>query len=163
MRLTTKWHDGGMTHPILALYRGILDGWNARDAQAMIQPLAPDATVIGFDGSVHSGRDEIASQMAQLFHDHPTARYVADVEVVREVGPAACVLRAAAGLLPPSTSTIRADVNAYHTVVAEQVAGRWWVVLHQNTPAQFHGRPHRVEQMTKRLQELADLGLTIRA
>ncbi len=146
-----------MAHPILDLYRLILEGWNARNAKAMTRSLAPDATVIGFDGSVHSGRDAIESQMAELFRDHPTGRYVADVEMVREIGPAAVLLRAVAGLVPPGSSTVRSEVNAHHTVVAEQVDGRWQVVLYQNTPAQFHGRPHLVEQMTKRLQAVADV------
>jgi uncharacterized protein (TIGR02246 family) len=151
-----------MTHPIVDLYRGILEGWNARNAKAMTETLASDATVIGFDGSVHSGRETIESQMADLFRDHPTARYVADLEMVREIGPAGALLRAVAGLVPPASRAVKAEVNAHHTVVAERLNDRWQVLLYQNTAAQFHGRPQLVEQMTKRLQEVSDLQLTMR-
>jgi hypothetical protein len=67
-----------------------------------------------------------------------------------------------AGLVPPGSSAVKPEVNAHHTVVAEQLGGRWQVVLYQNTAAQFHGRPQLVEQMTNRLQEVADLQLTVR-
>jgi hypothetical protein len=34
--------------------------------------------------------------------------------------------------------------------------GQWRIVLFQNTPAQFHGRPSLVEEMTRELQAVAD-------
>ena len=33
-------------------------------------------------------------------------------------------------------------------------AGRWRIILFQNTPAQFHGRPELAQQLTDELREL---------
>jgi len=44
----------------------------------------------------------------------------------------------------------------HQTVVPEHDEGRWRIVLLQNTPAQFHGRPELVEDMTRELQTVAD-------
>ena len=41
---------------VRALYRAIIDGWNADDAAAFAAPFAPDGVVIGFDGSEIRGR-----------------------------------------------------------------------------------------------------------
>jgi uncharacterized protein (TIGR02246 family) len=145
-----------MPHPVVGLYQSLIDGWNARDADAMAQPFAPDGVAIGYDGSVHAARDSIAEQMRTIFRDHPTARYVTEISAVRELGPAAVLLRAIAGLVPPGRSDVKADVNAHHTVVAERDHDHWQIVLFQNTPAQFHGRPELVAEMTRRLQQVAD-------
>lgn len=53
---------------------------------------------------------------------------------------------------------INPDVNAHQTLVAVQKDGKWQIQLFQNTPAQFHGRPELVEQMTEELRQV--LGLT---
>lgn len=44
------------------------------------------------------------------------------------------------------------ETNAHQTLVAARVGRRWQVVLSQNTPAAFHGRPDLVEAMTQELQ-----------
>lgn len=116
-----------MAHPIVDLYRRILEGWNARNAKEMTHPLASDATVVGFDGSVHSGRQTIESQMADLFRNHPTARYVADLEMLPEIGPAGALLRAVAGLIPPGSSAVKPAVCAPHDrcrTAGRSLAGR---------------------------------------
>jgi uncharacterized protein (TIGR02246 family) len=48
---------------ITELYRRMVEGWNARDADAMAGPLAPDGLVIGFDGSQTRGRVEAAAEL----------------------------------------------------------------------------------------------------
>ena len=66
------------------------------------------------------------------------------------------ILRAVAGLVPPGQTAIRPETNSHQTVVAEAHDGQWRIVLFQNTPAQFHGRPELVEEMTRELQAVAD-------
>jgi uncharacterized protein (TIGR02246 family) len=146
----------GMVDEIEDLYRVVIGAWNNGDGEAMARPFAPDGTVIGFDGSVHSGRETIAANMNDIFRDHPTGRYVTKVEEIRSLGPDAALLRAIAGLVPPGQRRVNADVNAHHTVVGQRRDSRWELVLYQNTPAQFHGRPDLVEAMTAQLQEIVD-------
>jgi uncharacterized protein (TIGR02246 family) len=141
---------------VRSLYDELIRGWNARDGAAMAAPFADDGVVIGFDGSVHSGRETIATEMARIFADHETARYVVKVQGVRPLGSEAAVLRAIAGLIPPGQTQIRAETNSHQTLLAERRDGRWRIVLFQNTPAQFHGRPQLVEEMTRELQAVAD-------
>lgn len=147
-----------MAEPIRELYQAVIAAWNERDGGAMARPFAADGIIIGFDGSVHSGSQAIAAQLDQIVQDHPTARYVTKVEGVRPLGRDAAMLRAIAGLVPPGQTRVKAEVNAHRTVVAERRGDGWELVLYQNTPARFHGRPELVAQITATLQEVADQG-----
>jgi uncharacterized protein (TIGR02246 family) len=64
--------DGGAESAVRELYRRILAGWNAGDAQAFAAPLADDGEVVGFDGSEMRGRDEVARQVGAIMTDHAT-------------------------------------------------------------------------------------------
>jgi uncharacterized protein (TIGR02246 family) len=135
------------------LYDAVIAGWNNHDGAAMAAPFAEDGVVIGYDGSVQSGRHTIATEMSQIFDDHETGRYVVKVRGVRTLGSQAAMLYAISGLVPPGQSRVKSETNAHHTLLAEQQDGRWQVVLFQNTPAQFHGRPQLVDQMTRELED----------
>jgi uncharacterized protein (TIGR02246 family) len=139
-----------------ALYDSLIAGWNNHDGAAMAGPFAEDGVVIGFDGSVSSGRKTIETEMSSIFADHETGRYAVKVHSVRSLGSQAMILRAIAGLVPPDQTAINPETNSHQTVVAEQHEGQWKIVLFQNTPAQFHGRPELVEDMTRELQAVAD-------
>jgi uncharacterized protein (TIGR02246 family) len=133
------------------LYRELLEAWNARDAAAFAALFADDGFMIGFDGS-QSPAAEIESHLGPIFRDRPTATYVAVVRDVRERGTVA-VLRAAAGMVPPGSDALNPDVNSVQSLVAEQGEdGTWRIVLFQNTPAQYHGRPEAVEALTAELR-----------
>jgi uncharacterized protein (TIGR02246 family) len=133
------------------LYRQIIDGWNGHDGGAFAAPFADDGEMIGFDGSHEQGRAAIAKSLNAIFADHETAPYVVKVEEVRELGDGVALLRAAAGMIPPGKSELEPSRNTWQTVVAERRDGVWKVVLFQNTPAQFHGRPEEVERFTAEL------------
>jgi uncharacterized protein (TIGR02246 family) len=141
---------------VRALYDTLITAWNDHDGTAMAAPFAEDGVVIGFDGSVSSGIQAISSAMTNIFADHETGRYAVKVKSVRELAQQAVILRAIAGLVPPGQTAIRPETNSHQTVAAEARDGQWRIVLFQNTPAQFHGRPELVEEMTKELQAIAD-------
>lgn len=134
------------------LYSRLIQGWNQRDGVAYAAPLAHDAEVIGFDGSVTVGRDGVAKEMHRIFHDHQTARYVVVVKSVRSLANDTVILRAAVGMIPPGASDLMPDRNAWHVVVALRGADGWEIAGFQCTPAEFHGRPQLVEQMTDELR-----------
>jgi uncharacterized protein (TIGR02246 family) len=138
------------------LYRGVLDAWNRRDAEAMTQLYAPKGGQVGFDGSVANGPDEILAHLQPVFADHPTASFVAKVREVRLLGPDAALLRAVAGMVPPGQSDINPELNTIQTMVASrQDDGRWLVEMFHNTPAAFHGRPHERGFLTEELRTVA--------
>jgi len=139
---------------VRTLYRQVIDGWNQRNADAFATPFAPDGEVIGFDGSRMTGRAEIASTLGQIFADHVTAPYVSKVRSVRLLSPEVAILRAIVGMVPPGQSDLNPAVNAHQTLVAAKRDGRWHIELFQATPAQFHGRPELVQQMTEELRQL---------
>jgi uncharacterized protein (TIGR02246 family) len=141
---------------VRALYHTLITAWNNHDGTAMAAAFAEDGVVIGFDGSVSSGKQTIGSAMASIFADHETGRYAVEVKSVRSLGQHAMILRSIAGLVPPGQTAIRSETNSHQTVVAEAQDGQWRIVLFQNTPAQFHGRPNLVEEMTRELQAAAD-------
>jgi uncharacterized protein (TIGR02246 family) len=139
---------------IRALYDQLLAGWNQRNADAMAEPFLEDGESIGFDGSQQVGRAEIAATMGTIFADHSPAAFVAKVRSVRFLGADAAILRAVAGMVPPGKADIEPKVNTHHTVIAQKRGGQWGIALFQNTPAQFHGRPDLVEQLTEELRAL---------
>jgi uncharacterized protein (TIGR02246 family) len=136
------------------LYRRLLDGWNARNADAFAALFVDDGDVIGFDGSQMAGQSEIAATLRQIFADHQTAAYVAKVRSVRFVAPGVAVLRAVSGLAPHGTAELNPLANSIQTLVAVHADGEWRIVLFQNTPAQFHGRPELVQALTEELRAL---------
>jgi uncharacterized protein (TIGR02246 family) len=139
---------------VRGLYQQVLDGWNRRDAEAFAAPFAEDGDVIGFDGSQYFGRAETATALRQIFADHQTGAYLGKVRGVRFLGSDVAVLRAVVGMVLPGQTDIAPQANALQTLVAERREGQWRVVLFQNTPAQFHGRPELVQQLTEELREL---------
>jgi uncharacterized protein (TIGR02246 family) len=143
-----------VSNEVHALYQQLLDAWNNRSACAMAEQFTEEGEMIGFDGSQSIGRDEIFSHLKPIFEDHPTAAFVSKVKGVRFLGPDIAILRAIAGMVPPGQSDLEPKLNTHHTLVAVNNEGKWRIQLFQNTPAQFHGRPELVEQMTEELRQL---------
>ncbi len=142
------------TDEVQGLYQKLLDAWNNRNARAMAELFIEDGESIGFDGSQSIGQDEIFSHLKPIFEHHPTAKYVSKVKGVHFLTSEIAILRAIAGMIPPGQLDINPKVNTHQTLVAVKSEGNWRIKLFQNTPAQFHGRPELVEQMTEELREL---------
>lgn len=136
-----------------ALYASLLDAWNQRSGEAFAANFADDGLAIGYDGSEHRGKARIAADLSEIFADHITPAYVAKVREVRMLGAEAGLLRAAAGLVQPDATDINPATNAWQTLVADRVGAQWRIVLFQNTPARFHGRPHLAEELTAELRD----------
>jgi uncharacterized protein (TIGR02246 family) len=134
-----------------ALYRAILEGWNAQDASAFAAPFAEDGEVIGFDGSQVAGRAQIKTEMAAIFADHATGRYVGITRNVRQLGADVALLHAVSGVVPAGAYAIQPELNAIQSLVAQRQAEGWRVIMYQNTPAAFHGRPELADALTDEL------------
>ncbi len=72
------------------------------------------------------------------------------------MGSNTVILHAISGMVPPGKTDIEPATNAHQTLVAVKKGGSdWRIELFQNTPpAQFHGRPELVEEMTEELSQL---------
>ncbi|MCG7337433.1 SgcJ/EcaC family oxidoreductase [Sporosarcina sp. ACRSM] len=136
------------------LYQKLIDAWNRRDAKGMSEQFAEHGVQIGFDGSKIIGQEEIFLHVKPIFEEHPTAPFVTKVKDIRSLGDDAAILHAIAGMIPPGKSDIEPAVNAHQTLVAVKQDRGWRIELFQNTPAQFHGRPELVEEMTEELRQL---------
>ncbi|MGG3573459.1 SgcJ/EcaC family oxidoreductase [Bacillus gobiensis] len=141
------------SNEIKAIYQQLIEAWNDRNARGMADLFAEDGESIGFDGSHSIGPEEIFAHLKPIFKDHPTARFVSKVKELRFLGSNAAILRAIAGMVPRGESDLNPEVNTHQTLVVENIDGNWRIQLFQNTPAQFHGRPELVEQMTEELRE----------
>jgi uncharacterized protein (TIGR02246 family) len=141
-----------MNDGVTGLYTELIQSWNKQDGRAMASTFADDGEMIGFDGSQIVGRSEIAKELEGIFADHETASFVAKVKAVRTLAPDIALLSAAAGMVQPGESDLNPDVNTHHRLLAQETDGEWKIVLFQNTPAQFHGRPELKEQMTEELR-----------
>jgi len=138
---------------IKGVYKQLTSSWNERNAQGMASLFSESGECIGFDGSISKGPEEIVAHLEPIFRDHPTAPYVTKVKEIEFIGDKGVMLRAIAGMIPSGESDIKPEVNTHHTVVLELIEDEWKVLLFQNTPAQFHGRPELVKQMTNELRE----------
>jgi uncharacterized protein (TIGR02246 family) len=136
---------------VRATYRAILAGWNTQDANAFAAPFADDGEVIGFDGSRVVGRPQIEAEMAGIFADHETGRYVGIARSVSQLGPDVALLHAVSGVVPAGADAVNPDLNAIQSLVAQRQTDGWRVILYQNTPAAFHGRPELADTLTAEL------------
>ena len=141
-----------MTEPVEALYRDLIERWNERDAAGMAALFADDGESVGFDGGRMHGRAGVHEGLAPIFADHPTASYVVGSVTVRPLGEDVALLRAIVGMVPPGGDDVMPDRNVTQTVVAQRERGDWRVVLFQNTPAQYHGRPDLAEAHTNEVR-----------
>jgi len=139
---------------VRSLYHELLSTWNKRDAGAMAGTFAEEGELIGFDGSQVAGRAAIEEHLSPIFANHPTAPFYGKIRNVRFLAPDVAVLRAVAGMVPVGQSDINPKLNTLHTMIAVQQETGWRIMLFQNTPAQFHGRPELVEALTEELRQL---------
>lgn len=142
------------TTEVESLYHQLIDAWNSRNASGMAELFAANGELIGFDGSLASGPDDILGHLQPIFEHQPTAPFTTKVKYVRLLESDTALLRAIAGMVPPGQSVLNPDVNTHHTLVAVHAGGQWRIELFQNTPAQFHGRPELIRQMTEELTEV---------
>jgi uncharacterized protein (TIGR02246 family) len=103
---------------------------------------------IGFDGSEMHGRGEIDRGVGEIFADHETASYVAKIREVRLIGEEFALVRAVAGMVPAGPRDLNPDVNAIQVLLATRTEPIWRIVLFQNTPAQYPGRPETAAALT---------------
>lgn len=139
------------TKEVENLYHQLIEAWNSRHAGGMAELFTADGELIGFDGSLASGPNDILGHLQPIFEQHPTAPFTTKVKHVRLLDSNTALLRAVAGMVPPGQSELNPDVNTHHTLIAVRAGGQWRIELFQNTPAQFHGRPELVRQMTEEL------------
>lgn len=149
-----QYMNNSYSDEINTLYQKLIQSWNKRDAKGMAELFTDQGIQIGFDGSKVIGEAEILSHLTPIFENHPTAPFVTKVKDIRAIGTDAAILQAIAGMIPPGKTDIEPSVNALQTLVAVKKNSVWHIELFQNTPAQFHGRPELVEQMTNELRQL---------
>lgn len=144
------------TQPIRKLYKKLLDSWNKQDAAKYGSCFTDSGCVIGFDGSQMNNRNEIETEIGRIFADHQTANYVNKIQEVKFLSRDIVLLRGIAGMIPPGAIDINPDANAIQSLVASRNSdtGQWQIILFQNTPAQFHGRPELAKALTRELQEM---------
>jgi uncharacterized protein (TIGR02246 family) len=147
----------------LTVYRQLLDAWNGRDAPAFAAMFSEDGSVIGFDGSPMNGRGEIRAVLEGIFGSHQTARYIAKVRDVRRLAADVLLVRSVVGMVPPGKTELNPAVNAIQSVVAAGRGADMRIALLHNTPAAFHGRPERAEQLTRELTDALHSGCIVTA
>jgi uncharacterized protein (TIGR02246 family) len=139
---------------IQALYCQLLEEWNNRNAGGMADLFEDKGEIIGYDGSQVIGREEMFSHLSSIFENHPTARFIGKIKRVHLLSSNIAMMRAIAGMVPPGQSELNPKVNTHHTLIVQKNEESWRILLYQNTPALFHGRPELVEQMTEELRHV---------
>jgi uncharacterized protein (TIGR02246 family) len=135
------------------IYKKLLEKWNSNNAAEFAGLFASNANVVGFDGSVMNGRQEIEAEMNRVFSTHKVASFVGIVKEVRTLATDVFLLRAVAGMVPPGEKVINPALNAIQALIGLKYEGKFCISLFQNTPAAFHERPEKAKQLTLELQE----------
>ncbi len=135
------------------LYVAVIDAWNKRDANAFAELFILDGDVVGFDGSQMIGRGMIAETLRDIFANHQTAPYVARITGVTTVTTDVAIVRAIAGMAPHGDGKLDPKLHSVQRLTCVHRGGDWRAALLHNTPAQLHGRPQDVEQMTRDLEK----------
>jgi uncharacterized protein (TIGR02246 family) len=138
---------------IESLYQELLSCWNRRDARDFAALVTKEATLVGFDGSTHSGRAAVETDLTKIFAAHQTPAFVGKIKTVRLLTTDVAVLTAVAGLVPAGSTDINVALNSVQTLVAAKQNGQWRIAVFQNTPAAFHGRPELCEKLTEELRQ----------
>lgn len=136
------------------LYFNFIQAWNERNSRAMADHFTEDGEMVGYDGSQAFGPEEIHAHLEPIFSSFPTPPYYAKVKNVSFLSEDAVMVRAIAGMIPVGKTELSPELNTHHTVIAVRVEDKWFIKLFQNTPAQFHGRPELLDQMTEELRAL---------
>lgn len=139
---------------IRARYHTLIASWNDRNSETYAAQFTEDCHLVGFDGSQIDGRAAVAETIGTIFAHHKTQPYYAKVREVQFLTPEVAVLRAVVGMIPPGKADLDPGLNAIQSMVAVKREGAWHIVLFQNTPAQFHGRPDLSAQLTEELKAL---------
>ncbi|HZC06475.1 MAG TPA: SgcJ/EcaC family oxidoreductase [Ktedonobacterales bacterium] len=141
---------------VRALYARLTRAWNSRDAMAFAACFIDDGYIVGYDGSVVDGRDEIRRHIGDIFAHHQTPAYITKVKRVLFIDTDISVVRGIVGMPSLATGTLNPVLNSIQSLTAHRREGAWHVATFQNTPAQFHGRPDLVAEMTEELQAVLD-------
>ena len=144
---------------IVSTYTKLLAAWNAQDAAGMAALFAEGGAQVGFDGSEAQGPRTIHQQLAPIFRDHPTKRFVHVVREVHRVTDDVAMLRAVAGMVPRDSLELDESKNVVQSLIVRKEGTGWRIVLFQNTPAKLDGRPEAVAAMSKELRAAAELQL----
>jgi uncharacterized protein (TIGR02246 family) len=137
---------------IRALYADFLDNWNRRSGAGVAAGFADDGDIVHVDGTRHSGRLSIASDLRRVFGSTQTAAYIGLIRSVRAVAEGVAVLSADAGAIPPGSNDVDPDLHCVHTLVAVAEAGRWKIALFQATPAAWTEHPGARDALTAELR-----------
>src|SRR5690606_1355467 len=136
------------------LHADLLNAWNKQDAAKMASLFTDNGISIGIDGSEYNGRNEIENERRKIYKDHQTAEYIWKVKGIHFLHEEVATLRAIVGMISHRQKDINPAANAIQTIIAIKQESGWKIELFQNTPAQFHGRPEAVAEMTKELSLL---------
>ncbi len=142
------------------LYGRLLEAWNRRDAEAFASLFVPEGLLVGYDGSQVAGRD-VRTHLEPIFASHATAAYVAKVAGIRPIGEDVVLLSARVGMVPPGRAQLNPAVNAVQTLVVRREGTSWKIILFQNTPAGYHGRPDLAEEHTMDVESVRATGKTL--
>ena len=119
---------------VLALHRRVLDAWGSGDAEAFAAPFRDDAVFVAFDGSVLSGRAQIAAVHRELFARWlKGSRLVDERTVVRFVGADTAIVHAVGGTIMRGKTRPAPERDSIQTLVAVRDAGGWSFVSFHNT------------------------------
>lgn len=148
MTLTKEQTDG-----VTVLYTLWVHAWNRRNAAGMAQLFGKEATMIGYDGTIISGKDELTEILTHIFAHLPTAAFVTIVRDITPLSDTVVLLRADAGMVQDGQEDISPSLNTVQTLIGTNTDGKWEISYFQNTPAVLHARPDVASQMTDDLRK----------
>jgi uncharacterized protein (TIGR02246 family) len=119
---------------VRALYRRLIDAWNAGSGDRFAAPFTTDGHLVAFDGLHFRGREQIAAFHQQLFDKWMKgSRLVGGVEDVRFVTPDVAVMHAVGNTVPRGKTRPARERASIQTLVAVRDGGEWRLAAFHNT------------------------------
>ena len=140
---------------VRSLYQHLITSWNERDSIGFASGFANDGELVESDGVHVTGPNEIEAHLRRIFSERLTGRSVGKVRRVELLSPSVTLLTGISGTIPVGRLTFETELNVIQTLVAVNRDHRGWrIILFQNTPAPYHGRPDLAQEMTEELQDV---------
>jgi uncharacterized protein (TIGR02246 family) len=137
-RITQPFTDEAAVRDV---YRQLMDAWNRGSGAEFAAVFTADGHLVGFDGTLLEGRQEIAAFHQRLFDRWlKGSRLVGQVTDVRFLGPDVAVLHVVGGTVLRGRRAPAPERDSIMTlVVTRQAEGDWRLAAFQNTRLRIMG------------------------
>jgi uncharacterized protein (TIGR02246 family) len=127
--------------------------YNAHDAKAVAALFTPDAEIVGEDGNVAHGGDQIAAVFAAIFEENPDAKTEVAVDSIRFVAPTVAIED---GFTTVTHQPNEPAERSKYVVVHVKQDGKWLMASARDLPDELGASDEQLKQLSWLIGEWVD-------